>query len=255
MLQGVISQETDTDIKSQYVDSHGKSELGFALSYLQKFDLLPRYKTIGDQKIYLPSEDFKVNHINEITTRSINWDLIEEQYIEMIKYTVSLKTGMCTAETVIRRFAKSNYQHPTYKAFIELGKAVKSVFLCKYLGSLEIRQQINAGLNVVENWNSANDFVFYGKNSEIKSNFREDQEISMLCLHLLQTCIVYINTLLVEDLLQNVYWQGRLGKEDYRAITALFYLHINPYGTFELDLKKRLQPRNPPINLPLRVAA
>ncbi len=246
MLQGIISQETDADIEYQYVDSLGKSELGFALSYLQKFDLLPRYKTIGNQTIYLPSEDFQVHNINEITTRSINWELIEEQYVEMIKYTVALKIGMCTAETVIRRFARSNYQHPTYKAFMELGKAVKTIFLCRYLSSVELRQQINAGLNVVENWNSANDFVFYGKSGEIKSNYRDDQEISMLCLHLLQTCIVYINTLLVEDLLQCSNWLNQLGKEDYRALTALFYLHINPYGTFEIDLAKRLQ-----INYPL----
>lgn len=251
MLQGVISQETDVDIEYQCVDSNGKSELGFALSYLQKFDLLPRYKSIGNQTIYLPSDNFQVRNINEITTRSINWQLIEEQYIEMIKYTVALKIGMCTAETVIRRFARTNYQHPTYKAFMELGKAVKTIFLCRYLGSVELRQQINAGLNVVENWNSANDFVFYGKSSEIKSNYRDDQKVSMLCLHLLQTCIIYINTLLVEDLLQHSHWLNQLGKEDYRALTALFYLHINPYGTFELDLTKRLQIQN----FSLRVAA
>ena len=28
--------------------------------------------------------------------------------------------------------------------------------------------------------------------------------------------------------------------EDDRALTALFYLNINPYGTFELDLSTRL---------------
>ncbi|MBA4319780.1 MAG: Tn3 family transposase, partial [Flavobacterium sp.] len=241
MLQGIINQETDMDIKSQYVDSHGKSELGFALSYLENFDLLPRYKTIGNQKIYLPSDDFQVEHIGEIVTRSINWQLVEEQYNEMIKHAVALKIGTSTAETVIRKFARTNYQHPTFKAFIELGKAVKTIFLCRYLNFLELRQQINAGLNVVENWNSANDFVFYGKGSEITSNYLDDQEISMLCLHLLQNSIMYINTLLVEELLQDPYWINQLSKEDYRALTALFYLHINPYGIFELDLLKRLR--------------
>jgi TnpA family transposase len=239
-LQGILDQESEMDIASQYVDSHGKSELGFALSYLEKFDLLPRYKTIGNQKIYLPSDDFQINHIKDITTRSINWPLIEEQYDEMIKYAVALKLGISTAETVIRRFARTNYQHPIFKAFIELGKAVKTIFLCRYLNSVELRQQINAGLNVVENWNSANEFVFYGKSGEITSNNRDDQEISMLCLHLLQNCISYINTLLIEELLQDSGWQKQLTQEDYRALTALFYLHINPYGAFELDLSKRL---------------
>lgn len=240
MLQGIISQETDMEIESQYVDSHGKSELGFALSYLEGFDLLPRYKTIGNQKLYLPSEDFHIKNVKEITTRSIDWQFVEDQYDEMIKHAVALKLGMATAETIIRKFARSNYQHPTYKAFIELGRAVKTNFLCRYLNSVELRQQINAGLNVVENWNSANDFVYYGKGGEIASNCRDDQEMSMLCLHLLQTCISYVNTFFIEDLLQDEHWEKQLGEEDYRALTALFYSHINPYGTFDLDLTKRL---------------
>jgi TnpA family transposase len=240
MLQGITDQDTDMEIESQYVDSHGKSELGFALSYLQQFDLLPRYKTIGNQKLYLPYDKFKVSNIKEITTRGINWPLINDQYDEMVKYAVALKVGSSTADTVIRRFARTNYQHPTFKAFMELGKAVKTIFLCRYLDSLELRQQINAGLNVVENWNSANDFVFYGKSGEITSNYRDDQELSMLSLHLVQNCISYINTLLIEELFQSSNWQSKLAEEDYRALTALFYLNINPYGTFELDLSKRL---------------
>jgi hypothetical protein len=30
----------------------------------------------------------------------------------------------------------------------------------------------------------------------------------------------------------------KLSLEDLRAITPLFYSHINPYGSFELDLDK-----------------
>ena len=28
--------------------------------------------------------------------------------------------------------------------------------------------------------------------------------------------------------------------DDLRALTPLIYAHINPYGTFELDMQKRL---------------
>ena len=52
--------------------------------------------------------------------------------------------------------------------------------------------QIHEGLNVVENWNSANGFIFYGKSGEVASNRLEDQELSVLSLHLLQLCLVYM---------------------------------------------------------------
>ena len=240
MLQGVISHETDMNIESQYVDSHGKSEIGFALTYLLNFDLLPRFKEIGAQKYYLPSEDFQTKNIKDITTRVIDWKLIEEQYNEMVKHAIAMKIGIASAAAIIRKFCKSNYQHPTFKAFTELGKAIKTIFLCRYLNSIELRQQINSGLNVVENWNGANDFIYYGKSGEITSNSREDQEISMLCLHLLQISITYINILLVQEVLQDSLLFALLKEEDFRALTPLFYQHINPYGTFDLDLTKRL---------------
>jgi TnpA family transposase len=69
-----------------------------------------------------------------------------------------------------------------------------AIFLCKYLSSEALRQEIEEGLNVIENWNSANDFIWYGKGGEIATNNREEQEIAILSLHLLQICLVYINT-------------------------------------------------------------
>ena len=73
-------------------------------------------------------------------------------------------------EAILRRFTHSNVQHPTYKALAELGKAVKTVFLCRYLGDEALRREIHEGLNVVETWNSANGFIFFGKSGEVASN-------------------------------------------------------------------------------------
>ena len=77
-------------------------------------------------------------------------------------------------------------QHPVYRALSELAKATKTIFLCRYLGSLQLRREIHEGLKVIENWNSANNFIFFGKGGEMASNRPDDQEISMLSLHLLQ---------------------------------------------------------------------
>lgn len=59
---------------------------------------------------------------------------------------------------------------------------------------------------MVENWNSANSFIFFGKGGEVATNCLEDQELSVLALHLLQICLAY----------------------------------INPYGIFEWDIDARL---------------
>lgn len=95
-------------------------------------------------------------------------------------------------------------------------------------------------MNVVENWNSANNFIFFAKNSEISSNQLAEQELSILSLHLLQICLVYINTLMIQNILSALGWFERMTVEDFRALTPLIYVRVTPYGLFDLDMNKRL---------------
>jgi TnpA family transposase len=242
MIEGVLRHCTDMDIQKGYVDSHGQSAVGFAFSYMLDFDLLPRIKAIHKEKLYRPEsgkpDDYQ--NLQNILTRPIRWDLILEQYDQIVRFTTALRLGTADAESILRRFTSNNAQHPVYQALMELGRAVKTIFLCRYLHSEELRCEIQEGLNVVESSNSVNDFIFYGKAREISTNRREDQELAMLCLHLLQNSLVYVNTLMLQSVLSHPQWEGKLTKEDKRAITALFYEHINPYGLFLIDLNQRI---------------
>lgn len=242
MIEGVLRHCTEMSVDRQYVDTHGQSEVAFGLTRLLGFDLLPRLKAISRQKLYVPESASKASlrNLEPVLRRPIRWDLIEQQYDEMIKYAVALREGTADAESILRRFTRNNAQHPTYKALIELGKATKTIFLCRYLESESLRREIHEGLNVVENWNSANSFIFFGKSGELASNRFQDQEVSALALHLLQICLVYVNTLMIQNVLEDPDWMNRLQEPDRRAVTPLLYHHVNPYGTFELDLSERI---------------
>ena len=242
MVEGLLRHCTDADIQKSYVDTHGQSEVAFAFCHLLGFRLLPRLKNIASQKLYRPEAGNPSDYENlqPILTKTINWDLIRNQYDEMVKYATALRLGTAETEAILQRFTRNNLQHPTYQALAELGRAIKTIFLCQYLESEELRREIHEGLNVIENWNSANSFIHYGKGGEFTSNRLDDQEISMLALHLLQISMVYINTLMVQEVLKEDTWMKRLTKEDYRGLTPLFYSHVEPYGMVHLDMTKRL---------------
>ena len=158
----------------------------------------------------------------------------------MVKFTTALRLGTAEPEAILRRFTRNNLKHPTYRALAELGRAVKTIFLCRYLESEALRQAINEVLNVVENWNSANGFIFYGKGCEIATNRLEDQEIAVLSLHLLPACLVYITTLMIQQVLASPSYFDKMAPEDFRALSTLVYHHISPYGLFDLDMEERL---------------
>ena len=54
MVEGAMRHGTDMDLEANYVDSHGQSEIGFGITRLLGFDLLPRIKQINRCKLYLP---------------------------------------------------------------------------------------------------------------------------------------------------------------------------------------------------------
>jgi TnpA family transposase len=208
MIEGVLRHCTNLEVEKHYVDSHGQSEVAFAFCHLLGFDLLPRLKAMASQTLYRPHPG------------------IPEAYPHL--------------QAILKRFTRENLQHPTYRALAELGKAIKTIFLCRYLHDEALRREVHEGLQVVETWNSVNGFIFYGKSGEIATNRLDDQEVAVFSLHLLQACLVYINTLMLQQIFAEPGWLEHMTAEDYRALSPLVYHHVNPYATFALDLEKRI---------------
>jgi TnpA family transposase len=247
MIEGVLRHCTEMEVDTQYVDNHGQSAVAFAFCHLLGFQLLPRLKAMHRQRLYRPEagQPEAYPHLQPVLSRPIRWELIAQQYDPMVKYATALRLGTAETEAILRRFTRHNVQHPTYRALIELGNARRTIFLCRYLRLLELRREIQEGLNVIENWNSANDFILFGHGGEIATNRRDDQELTMLTLHLLQNCLVFINTLMIQRVLSDPAWEERLTADDLRGLTPLIYGHISPYGAFLLDMHTRLDLERP----------
>ncbi len=79
-----------------------------------------------------------------------------------------------------------------------------------------------------------------GKGGDIATNRRDEQELSVLCLQVLQAALVYVNTLMVQDILADGGGATALTDADRRGLTPLFWTHVAPYGEVKLDMSRRL---------------
>jgi TnpA family transposase len=105
MIKGVLRHCTDMEIQRQYVDSHGQSAVGFAFCHLLGFELAPRLKAIARQKLALPLAGLRAELPNllPVLASVINWEEIEQQYNEMVKYAAAMQSGIADPEAILRR--------------------------------------------------------------------------------------------------------------------------------------------------------
>jgi hypothetical protein len=52
--------------------------------------------------------------------------------------------------------------------------------------------------------------------------------------------MMYVNVLMIQDILADPDWDGVLTAEDERGLTPLFWSHVLPYGEVEPNMNSRL---------------
>ncbi len=244
MVEGAIRHGTAMNVEGNYVDSHGQSEIGFGVTRLLNIDLLPRIKRINKVRLYRPAagDPGAYPRLTPALTRPIRWDIIADNYDQVIRYATAIREGTASTEAVLSRFTRSA-THPAYQAMLEIGRAQRTIFVARYLRDRDLQWEIEEGLNVVEAWNGANAVICYGRGGEISTNRHEEVEMTALCLRILQAALVYVNTLMLQDVLAEEEWAAMLGPADRRGLTPLFWQHVRPYGEVRLDMGARLRIR------------
>ncbi|MER6812099.1 Tn3 family transposase [Spirillospora sp. NPDC000708] len=137
--------------------------------------------------------------------------------------------------TTARFRLNRNTSHPTYAAMLDVGHTQKTIFVARYLRLRELQREIEEGPNVMEASNQACSVIAYSKDGEIASNRREEQEMFVLCLRILQSALVFVNTLVFQQSLAEDGWAELFTEAGWRGLSPLFWSHVRPYGEVDFD--------------------
>ena len=166
-----------SDIHS--TDTHGYSEVIFAVTHLLGFEFAPRIKGLSKQKLYAfkPRKHYEEQKFVFLPTRRIRESIIEHHWDDILRFIATIQLKITSASQLFRRLNSYSKQHSLYQALKEFGKIPKSLFILKYYDDCSFRQSIEAQLNKVESSNKFSKAVSFGHSNEFIQSEKEDQVV------------------------------------------------------------------------------
>jgi TnpA family transposase len=239
LLDGLLKNLSDIQPDTIHGDTQAQSTPVFGLASLLGITLMPRIRNWKNVKLYRPDKRTSYIHIDSLFSDTIDWNLIQTHLPDMLRVVLSIKAGRITASTLLRKLGTYSRKNRLYQAFRELGCAVRTEFLLKYIGSAKLRTIIQAATNKSEAFNGFLQWVAFGGDGTISTNDRDEQRKIIKYNHLVANCVIFHNVFslsrVLHDLQQNNY---PLEFAQIAALSPYLTQHINRFGRYDLDLQR-----------------
>lgn len=239
-LEGAIRQR-EIDLERLAVDTHGYTEFAMAIAKLLGFALCPRLKRIKERRFYIPSSMKNTpDALQQIIIPNISMPRIREEWDDLVRLTSSIDTGHTTATVALARFGSAASDSPIYRAGVHLGRLIRSIYLCDYFLSEELRRTVHRILVHGEALHTLQRAINAGTFSKPRGQREEELHAVSGSLTLLTNlCLAWTAAQMQEA----VFGDEGMSKESdnqnwLKQISPARYGHINFRGTFSFPISE-----------------
>ncbi len=232
-------------------DSHGQSAPIFGLAHLLGIELMPRIRGWQDLHLFRPDAGTRYAHIDSLFTGAIDWQQIEAHLPDMLRVVLSVHAGRLLPSAILRRLATYSRKNRLYFAFRELGRAIRTDFLLRYLGSIELRCAIGAATNKSEHFNRYAQWVSFGSSGLATAAERDEQRKMVKYNHLVANLLIFHTVVGMTRALDSLAADGHsaaITPETLAGTSPYLNEHLNRFGSYVLDLSTPPEPL--PFTLP-----
>ena len=228
-----------------HADTQGQSEPIFGLCRVVGIKLMPRMRGLSDAVFYRPGKAIRYKHIDALFGDEIDWDLIATHAHDMIQVALSIQAGRVMPSMLLRKLGSYNRKSLLYRAFRELGRVERTLFLLRYISNTEVRHVIRAETTKIEAYNDFLDWVCFG-GPVVKSGDPVEQEKQLKYASLVANPVMLSNVADLTEVLSAMAKDGHPVTPELVACTSPHIReHIRRFGRFALDMGDLPNPLNP----------
>lgn len=237
IIEGLLKNFSELKPQKIHSDTQGQSTPVFALSYLLGIKLMPRIRNWQDLVFYRSNKNIVYKHIDSLFTDTINWQLIETHWQDLMQVVLSIYTGKISSVSLLRKLGNYSRKNRLYKAFRELGRVIRTIFLLNYISESKLRRQITAATNKVEAYNGFSKWLFFGGDKVITTNNPEEMEKRIKYNDLVSNAVIFHNVVELTNIFQQLQREGYLiDKKDVSCLSPYLTSNIKRFGDYLLDL-------------------
>lgn len=138
-----VLNQREFDVERLAVDTHGYTEFAMAIAKLLGFSLCPRLAKITERKLYVPKSVKVPQGLNDMVVTTVSLKSITDEWDNLVRLAASIETGHTSATVALARYGSASSDSPTYRAGVHLGRLIRSIYLCDYISSEELRRTIH----------------------------------------------------------------------------------------------------------------
>jgi TnpA family transposase len=236
VLDGLLENNTILQIREHTTDTHGYTEIVFALCYLLGYYFMPRIRDLKDQQLYRIDRRESAGVFASLLTKTADLDIVEEQWDAMLRVAFSLKQRTAPAHVIVQRLTNSFPSDRLSKAFTNLGRILKTEYILRYLTDPELGRTVQLQLNKGEYRHKLPRRIFFADQGEFTTGDYEEIMNKASCLSLVSNAILYWNTLKIADIVDDLKQRGaEIENATLAHISLLPFKHVVPNGTYFIE--------------------
>ncbi|GAB3265951.1 Tn3 family transposase [Chitinimonas naiadis] len=238
VIEGLLKAGLSVEADTVHSDTQGQSATVFAFTHLLGIKLMPRIRNWRNLILYRPDKATKYEHINRLFSETVDWDLIDKHWQDLMQVALSIYAGRISSATLLRKLGSYSRKNRLYFAAQQLGNVVRTGFLLEWIGSRELRQEITANTNKIESYNGFSKYFSFG-GDVIAVNEPDEQQKRLRYNDLVSSAMILQNTVDMMRTLRTLESEGwKVTEEDLSFLSPYLVAHIKRFGEYNVRLNK-----------------